>query len=97
MIVVVEDMETSSRRLKGRFSLLMIMIIFFMMCSSTRSQLTVDFYKSSCPNVLRTVRREVMNAIKNEMRMAASLLRLHFHDCFVNVNKFKFSGIYVFL
>lgn len=60
------------------------MIIFFMMCSSTRSQLTVDFYKSSCPNVLRTVRREVMNAIKNEMRMAASLLRLHFHDCFVN-------------
>ncbi|CAN1831589.1 Peroxidase N [Linum perenne] len=26
-----------------------------------------------------------MNAIKAETRMAASLLRLHFHDCFVNV------------
>lgn len=25
-----------------------------------------------------------MNAIKTETRMAASLLRLHFHDCFVN-------------
>ncbi|XP_038901470.1 peroxidase N [Benincasa hispida] len=77
-------MEISSCRLKGRFSLLMIMIIFFMMCGSTRSQLTVDFYKTSCPNVLKIVRREVMIAIKNEMRMAASLLRLHFHDCFVN-------------
>jgi peroxidase len=28
----------------------------------------------------------VQNALKTEMRMAASLLRLHFHDCFVNVS-----------
>ncbi|KAA0040035.1 peroxidase N [Cucumis melo var. makuwa] len=71
--------------MKGRrFSLVMIMIILFMICGSTRSQLTVDFYKRSCPNVLRMVRREVINALKNDMRMAASLLRLHFHDCFVS-------------
>ncbi|XP_015161352.1 peroxidase 59-like, partial [Solanum tuberosum] len=46
------------------------------------SQLTSDFYAKTCPNVLKVVRKEVQNAIK--MRMAASLLRLHFHDCFVN-------------
>ncbi|XP_022995227.1 peroxidase N [Cucurbita maxima] len=75
-------MEASSCRLKGRFALLMI--VFLMLCGATRAQLTVDFYKSSCPNLLRIVRREVVKAIKSEMRTAASLLRLHFHDCFVN-------------
>ncbi|KAJ4978192.1 hypothetical protein NE237_008972 [Protea cynaroides] len=56
------------------------------LCSTVtvRSQLTSDFYQNTCPNLLQIVRREVKTAIKNEMRMAASLLRLHFHDCFVN-------------
>ena len=81
----------STSRMKRSFSLVMIMIIFFMICGSTSSQLTVDFYRRSCPNVLRIVRREVINALKNDMRMAASLLRLHFHDCFVSVIKHALS------
>ncbi|KAJ4849394.1 hypothetical protein Tsubulata_018602 [Turnera subulata] len=48
------------------------------------SQLTANFYSTTCPNLLQIVRREVQRAIMTEMRMAASLLRLHFHDCFVN-------------
>ncbi|XP_073150851.1 peroxidase 59-like [Henckelia pumila] len=55
-----------------------------MLCVGARSQLRTDFYSKSCPNLLSIVRKEVKNAIKNEARMAASLLRLHFHDCFVN-------------
>ncbi|KAG5517656.1 hypothetical protein RHGRI_038147 [Rhododendron griersonianum] len=47
-------------------------------------QLSSDFYSTTCPNLLQIVRKEVQNAIKTETRMAASLLRLHFHDCFVN-------------
>jgi len=50
-----------------------------------KSQLTTDFYSTTCPNLLSVVRKQVQNAIKAEMRMGASLLRLHFHDCFVNV------------
>ncbi|RWW82416.1 hypothetical protein BHE74_00009139 [Ensete ventricosum] len=34
---------------------------------------------------LKVVRRVVADALKTEARMAASLLRLHFHDCFVNM------------
>ncbi|CAI9106705.1 OLC1v1005918C1 [Oldenlandia corymbosa var. corymbosa] len=49
-----------------------------------RSQLSTDYYANTCSSLRKIVRGEVMNAIKNEMRMAASLLRLHFHDCFVN-------------
>ncbi|KAL9143076.1 hypothetical protein ABFS82_14G212200 [Erythranthe guttata] len=59
-------------------------LMFLMLCVVVRSQLSADFYARSCPNLLNIVRKEVKNAIKNEMRMAASLLRLHFHDCFVN-------------
>uniref|UniRef100_A0A7N0UF99 Peroxidase n=1 Tax=Kalanchoe fedtschenkoi TaxID=63787 RepID=A0A7N0UF99_KALFE len=47
-------------------------------------QLTPDFYSQSCPNLSRIVRREVISAMKTETRIAASLIRLHFHDCFVN-------------
>ncbi|XP_014508915.1 peroxidase N-like [Vigna radiata var. radiata] len=59
-------------------------INMFMLLLVARSQLTSDFYSSSCPNLSKIVRREVQKALMNEMRMAASLLRLHFHDCFVN-------------
>ncbi|XVF04584.1 hypothetical protein REPUB_Repub05bG0096500 [Reevesia pubescens] len=61
-----------------------LLMISFMLCLAARSQLTTDFYSKTCPNLLSIVRRQVQSAIKTEMRMAASLLRLHFHDCFVN-------------
>ncbi|CAI0549100.1 unnamed protein product [Linum tenue] len=48
------------------------------------AQLTPDFYTSICPQALPTIRRIVNQAINDEPRMGASLLRMHFHDCFVN-------------
>ncbi|PWA89447.1 peroxidase protein [Artemisia annua] len=47
-------------------------------------QLTANFYASSCPNFSATISTAVNSAVSNEARMGASLLRLHFHDCFVN-------------
>ncbi|KAK4608020.1 hypothetical protein RGQ29_001727 [Quercus rubra] len=61
-----------------------LILAFFMLFLAARSQLITDFYNKSCPNLLTIVRTQVQNAIKVETRMAASLLRLHFHDCFVN-------------
>ncbi|KAE8712365.1 Peroxidase 53 [Hibiscus syriacus] len=61
-----------------------MLMISLLLCSSVRSQLTTDFYSKTCPTLPSIVRRQVQSAIKTEMRMAASLLRLHFHDCFVN-------------
>jgi len=46
--------------------------------------LTTSFYDQSCPKVHSIVKAEVQKAVKAEKRMAASLIRLHFHDCFVN-------------
>ncbi|KAL2612917.1 hypothetical protein R1flu_024609 [Riccia fluitans] len=47
------------------------------------AQLRPDFYIKSCKDLPFIVRDKVDAAIKKESRMAASLLRLHFHDCFV--------------
>ncbi|KAH7845656.1 hypothetical protein Vadar_004477 [Vaccinium darrowii] len=42
-----------------------------------------EFYEFSCPQVNDIVMSVLEKAIGREPRMAASLLRLHFHDCFV--------------
>ncbi|KAI5665906.1 hypothetical protein M9H77_15759 [Catharanthus roseus] len=57
-------------------------VLFF--CSSVFCQLDYRFYDKTCPNLTKIVRYGVWSAIANDTRMAASLLRLHFHDCFVN-------------
>ncbi|GJN33419.1 hypothetical protein PR202_gb22017 [Eleusine coracana subsp. coracana] len=46
--------------------------------------LTPDFYSETCPDALSTIKLLVGAAILREPRMGASLVRLHFHDCFVN-------------
>ncbi|KAG0489654.1 hypothetical protein HPP92_006517 [Vanilla planifolia] len=48
------------------------------------SRLSPNFYDDACPRALPTIRFVVFAAIAREPRIGASLLRLHFHDCFVN-------------
>lgn len=49
------------------------------------SGLCPEFYEFSCPQANDIVMSVLEKAIGREPRMAASLLRLHFHDCFVQV------------
>ncbi|KAL8218066.1 hypothetical protein R6Q57_021439 [Mikania cordata] len=62
------------------FSLAFVMLFM----GVVSAQLSTNFYSSSCPKLLPTVRSVVQSAISKEARMGASLMRLHFHDCFVN-------------
>ena len=48
--------------------------------------LSPDYYEKSCPLVDSIVSEEMQLATLKEARMAASILRLHFHDCFVQVS-----------
>ncbi|CAM0956179.1 unnamed protein product [Alopecurus aequalis] len=47
------------------------------------AQLSENYYEPSCPAALVTIRTVVATALLLDHRMGASLLRLHFHDCFV--------------
>ncbi|KAG6588638.1 hypothetical protein SDJN03_17203, partial [Cucurbita argyrosperma subsp. sororia] len=47
------------------------------------AQLSSTFYDQTCPTALTTIRTVIRQAVSQERRMAASLIRLHFHDCFV--------------
>ncbi|CAN6570024.1 unnamed protein product [Malus baccata var. baccata] len=51
---------------------------------SCNAQLSPNFYASTCPNLETIVRRAMTEAVIKELRIGASILRLFFHDCFVN-------------
>ncbi|EES18270.1 peroxidase 2 [Sorghum bicolor] len=46
--------------------------------------LSSAFYDQSCPGAYNVVRRVIQSARVSDPRIPASLIRLHFHDCFVN-------------
>ncbi|KAH8489370.1 hypothetical protein H0E87_024838 [Populus deltoides] len=48
------------------------------------AQLSATFYASTCPNLQTIVRNAMTGAVNGQPRLAASILRLFFHDCFVN-------------
>ncbi|CAA6673032.1 unnamed protein product [Spirodela intermedia] len=60
-------------------SLLVLLLYVF----TSHAQLTANFYSSSCPNLETIVQSATQTAVGNNPRTPASLLRLFFHDCFV--------------
>ncbi|KAK9123140.1 hypothetical protein Sjap_012742 [Stephania japonica] len=70
--------------INGTHFVVAILMVWLSSCVLVRAQLTPDFYATTCPNLFSIVRREVKRALVNEMRIASALVRLHFHDCFVN-------------
>ncbi|KAK1412452.1 hypothetical protein QVD17_33717 [Tagetes erecta] len=66
------------------FLFLFVSLIFAIATASSDSGLSSSYYDRVCPEALPTIKRVVHEALAEERRMGASLLRLHFHDCFVN-------------
>jgi hypothetical protein len=74
-------------------SKLMLLFVCFVVSSlmpSTKAQdpskLTLDYYSKTCPHAQEIVRTEMECFVRADPRNAALLLRLHFHDCFVQVS-----------
>ncbi|CAM0946185.1 unnamed protein product [Alopecurus aequalis] len=50
----------------------------------SRAGLSSSFYDDSCPGTRDIVKRVIQEARVADARIPASLIRLHFHDCFIN-------------
>ncbi|XP_006348978.1 peroxidase P7-like [Solanum tuberosum] len=57
--------------------------LFGFVCFSN-AQLSSNYYGSSCPNLKTIVGDAMKEAVNREARLGASVVRLFFHDCFVN-------------
>jgi hypothetical protein len=60
----------------------------------TNPGLAYNFYAQSCPSVDSVVRSITWQQVAGNPALAGKLLRLHFHDCFVNVSThFSFPAL----
>ncbi|MQL76766.1 hypothetical protein Taro_009185 [Colocasia esculenta] len=61
-------------------------LFMLLLVSTAHGELSATFYERSSPKLEAIVRNSMTNIVSRERRMAASILRLFFHDCFVNVS-----------
>jgi hypothetical protein len=64
---------------------LVFIVVLGCWTSAVSAALTADFYDGTCPGAIEEINKVVVKAVEHEPRMAASLVRLHFHDYFVMV------------
>ncbi|XVF69750.1 hypothetical protein PTKIN_Ptkin11bG0106700 [Pterospermum kingtungense] len=63
--------------------------MFFLLAAATmlggsNAQLSTTFYAKTCPNLSSIVRTVLQSAKQNDIWIFPKIVRLHFHDCFVN-------------
>ncbi|KAH9741998.1 peroxidase [Citrus sinensis] len=60
-----------------------VILIVVLLCTIVNSQLQVGFYRNSCSSAELIVKDEVRKSVLKDKGVAAGLVRMHFHDCFV--------------
>lgn len=69
-----------------------ILVAVLVLLQESNAQLSSTFYSTTCPNVSSIVTGVVQQALQSDPRIGASLVRLHFHDCFVDVSLYALSS-----
>lgn len=73
-----------------RFLVAIFFLVSIFEVSNAHYKLSPKFYDCTCPKV-RDIVYGVMEKIqRRDVRAGAKIIRLHFHDCFVNVREFYY-------
>nr|XP_043640170.1 peroxidase 12-like [Erigeron canadensis] len=67
----------------------LVMMLMHLHCLEAQQQpplvkgLSMKYYETSCPKLESIIRKQLEKVFKKDIGLAAALLRVHFHDCFV--------------
>ena len=61
------------------------MFVPFVLDLANAQRLKVGFYAKTCPRAETIVKKVIVQTLSKASTLAAPLLRMHFHDCFVRV------------
>ncbi|GJN16475.1 hypothetical protein PR202_gb03466 [Eleusine coracana subsp. coracana] len=76
----------------GLLAILVMCAVDSLLSSSAQAQIKVGYYRETCYKAEHIVRQEVASVLSVMPIFGGSLMRLHFHDCFIRVSSlFLFS------
>ncbi|KAI4972072.1 hypothetical protein ZWY2020_002997 [Hordeum vulgare] len=63
---------------------LALLLLVALAATANGNELSAGYYENTCPNVQSVVRSVMASSVAAKPRMAPAVLRLFFHDCFIN-------------
>ncbi|OEL17938.1 Peroxidase 15 [Dichanthelium oligosanthes] len=67
----------------SRQAIACVLVVATLCLHGATAQLSEGYYDSTCPDAYDIVKQVLIDAHESDTRIYASLIRLHFHDCFV--------------
>ncbi|KAF8689292.1 hypothetical protein HU200_042086 [Digitaria exilis] len=79
----LEEMASSASPSATAAAVMAVLVAAAVCLHGAAAQLCEDYYADTCPDAYDIVKQVLIEAHESDTRIYASLLRLHFHDCFV--------------
>jgi len=70
-------------------------MMFFFVLPFSLAQLRFGYYTFTCPQVEEIVGEVVQSYYQRDITIAGALIRLHYHDCIVNVRFKTFFSFHI--